>query len=86
MMFLNPSKVGFRFSFPGFSCIITMLSSYLTGLKFPFMDSETESLTPAEVKQLHELYRQVVTRYTLLSKALRKLSVDEDQLLNSVDD
>ena len=50
------------------------------------MDSETESLTPAEVKQLHELYRQVVTRYTLLSKALRKLSVDEDQLLNSVDD
>uniref|UniRef100_A0A0D9ZFM6 VPS9 domain-containing protein n=1 Tax=Oryza glumipatula TaxID=40148 RepID=A0A0D9ZFM6_9ORYZ len=56
------------------------------GLKFPFMDSETESLTPAEVKQLHELYRQVVTRYTLLSKALRKLSVDEDQLLNSVDD
>uniref|UniRef100_A0A0D9ZFM5 VPS9 domain-containing protein n=1 Tax=Oryza glumipatula TaxID=40148 RepID=A0A0D9ZFM5_9ORYZ len=42
------------------------------GLKFPFMDSETESLTPAEVKQLHELYRQVVTRYTLLSKALRK--------------
>uniref|UniRef100_A0A0D3FR84 VPS9 domain-containing protein n=1 Tax=Oryza barthii TaxID=65489 RepID=A0A0D3FR84_9ORYZ len=56
------------------------------GLKFPFMDSETESLTPAEVKQLHKLYRQVVTRYTLLSKALRKLSVDEDQLLNSVDD
>uniref|UniRef100_A0A0E0P3R7 VPS9 domain-containing protein n=1 Tax=Oryza rufipogon TaxID=4529 RepID=A0A0E0P3R7_ORYRU len=56
------------------------------GLKFPFMDSETESLTPAEVKQLHELYRQVVTRYTLLSKTLRKLSVDEDQLLNSVDD
>ncbi|KAG8098908.1 hypothetical protein GUJ93_ZPchr0013g37667 [Zizania palustris] len=56
------------------------------GLRFPFMDSETESLTPAQVKQLHELYRQVVTRYKLLSKALRKLSVDEDQLLNSVDD
>lgn len=50
------------------------------------MDSETESLTPGEVKQLHDLYRQVVTKYTLLSKALRKLSIDEDQLLNSVHD
>jgi hypothetical protein len=49
------------------------------------MDSETESLTPAELKQLHGLYRQVVTRYTSLSKALRKLSIDEDQLLASVD-
>lgn len=58
----------------------------MEGSRFPFMDSETESLTPAEVKQLHELYRQVVTRYTLLSKALRKLPIDEDQLLNSVDD
>uniref|UniRef100_A0A0D9W184 VPS9 domain-containing protein n=3 Tax=Leersia perrieri TaxID=77586 RepID=A0A0D9W184_9ORYZ len=56
------------------------------GLRFPFMDSETESLTPAEVKQMHELYRQVVTKYTMLSKALRKLSVDEDQPLNSVND
>ncbi|KAK1642382.1 hypothetical protein QYE76_060187 [Lolium multiflorum] len=56
------------------------------GSRFPFMDSETESLTAAELKQLHELYRQVVTRYTSLSKALRKLSIDEDQLLASVDD
>ncbi|KAM0837220.1 hypothetical protein ACQ4PT_061806 [Festuca glaucescens] len=55
------------------------------GSRFPFMDSETESLTAAEVKQLHGLYRQVVTRYTSLSKALRKLSIDEDQLLASVD-
>jgi len=58
----------------------------LAGSRFPFMDSETESLSPGEVKQLHGLYRQVVTRYTLLSKALRKLSIDEDQLLSSVDD
>lgn len=50
------------------------------------MDSETESLSPEEVKQLHDLYRQVVSRYTLLSKALTKLSIDEDQLLSSVDD
>ena len=50
------------------------------------MDSDTESLTPVEVKQLHDLYKQVVTRYKMLSKALRKLSMDEDQLLNSVDD
>lgn len=50
------------------------------------MDSETESLTPGEVKQLHDLYKRVVTRYTLLSEALRKLSIDEDQLLNSVHD
>lgn len=50
------------------------------------MDSETENLTPAELKQLHGLYRKTVTRYTLLSKALRKLSIDEDQLLASVDD
>ncbi|CAM0877942.1 unnamed protein product [Alopecurus aequalis] len=56
------------------------------GSRFPFMDSETESLTAAEVKQLHGLYRKVVTRYTQLSKALRKLSMDEDQLLASVDD
>ncbi|KAK1642376.1 hypothetical protein QYE76_060181 [Lolium multiflorum] len=56
------------------------------GSRFPFMDSETESLTAAELKQLHGLYRQVVTRYTSLSKALRKLSIDEDQLLASVDD
>lgn len=56
------------------------------GSRFPFMDSETENLTPAELKQLHELYRKTVTRYTLLSKALRKLSIDEDQLLASVDD
>jgi hypothetical protein len=58
----------------------------MTGSRFPFMDSETESLNPEEVMQLHDLYRQVVTRYTLLSKALRKLSIDEDQLLSSVDD
>ncbi|CAL4920052.1 unnamed protein product [Urochloa decumbens] len=58
----------------------------LAGSRFPFMDSQTESLRPEEVKQLHDLYRQVVTRYTLLSKALRKLSIDEDQLLSSVDD
>jgi hypothetical protein len=57
---------------------------HVTGSRFPFMDAETESLTPGEVKQLHDLYRQVVTRYTLLSKALRKLSIDEDQLINSV--
>ena len=50
------------------------------------MDSDTESLTPVEVKQLHEVYKQVVTRYITLSKALRKWSMDEDQLLNSVDD
>ncbi|XBI74903.1 hypothetical protein VPH35_068351 [Triticum aestivum] len=56
------------------------------GSRFPFMDSETENLTPAELKQLHGLYRKTVTRYTLLSKALRKLSIDEDQLLASVDD
>ncbi|XP_062212973.1 vacuolar protein sorting-associated protein 9A-like isoform X2 [Phragmites australis] len=60
--------------------------SDIAGSRFPFMDSETESLTTGEVKQLHDLYRQVVTRYTLLSKALRKLSIDEDQLLNSVHD
>jgi hypothetical protein len=59
---------------------------HVTGPRFPFMDSETESLTPGEVKQLHDLYRKVVTRYTLLSKALRKLSIDEDQLINSVHD
>ncbi|KAL6638247.1 hypothetical protein ACP70R_025819 [Stipagrostis hirtigluma subsp. patula] len=58
----------------------------ITGSRFPFMDSETESLTPREVKQLHDMYRQIVTKYTLLSKALRRLSIDEDQLLNSVDD
>jgi Rab5 GDP/GTP exchange factor len=50
------------------------------------MDLDTESLTPAEVKQLHDLYKQVVTRYAMLSKAVRKLSMDEDQLLNSVRD
>jgi len=58
----------------------------MAGPRFPFMDSETESLNPREVKQMHDLYRQVVTRYTLLSKALRKLSIDEDQLINSVHD
>uniref|UniRef100_A0A8I6YNT6 VPS9 domain-containing protein n=2 Tax=Hordeum vulgare subsp. vulgare TaxID=112509 RepID=A0A8I6YNT6_HORVV len=56
------------------------------GFKFPFMDSEIENLTPEELKQLHGLYRKTVTKYTLLSKALRKLSIDEDQLLASVDD
>ncbi|GJN22702.1 hypothetical protein PR202_gb10296 [Eleusine coracana subsp. coracana] len=50
------------------------------------MDSVTESLTTVEVKQLHVLYKQVVTRYSMLSKALRKLSMDEEQLLNSVHD
>ncbi|ONM11416.1 Vacuolar protein sorting-associated protein 9A [Zea mays] len=58
----------------------------MAGSRFPFMDSETESLTPGEVKQLHDLYKRVVTRYTLLSEALRKSSIDEDQLLNSVHD
>ncbi|TVU44077.1 hypothetical protein EJB05_03506 [Eragrostis curvula] len=58
----------------------------ITGSKFPFVESDPESLTPVEIKQLHDHYRQVVTRYTMLSKALRKLSIDEDQLLNSVHD
>ena len=66
--------------------IIASKAIHLTGFRFPFMDSETESLTLGEVKQLHDLYKRVVTRYMLLSEALRKLSIDEDQLLNSVHD
>jgi Rab5 GDP/GTP exchange factor len=66
--------------------VIAFKVIHLTGSRFPFMDSETESLTLGEVKQLHDLYKRVVTRYMLLSEALRKLSIDEDQLLNSVHD
>lgn len=36
--------------------IIAFKVIHLTGSRFPFMDSETESLTPGEVKQLHDLY------------------------------
>lgn len=71
---------------PPTSSIENQEETDIAGPIFPFMDSETESLTPGEVKQLHDLYKQVVNRYTLLSKALRKLSIDEDLLLNSVHD
>ncbi|XP_072964177.1 vacuolar protein sorting-associated protein 9A-like [Typha angustifolia] len=56
------------------------------GSRYPYMEENVRNLTPEDVKKLLGLYKQIVTRYTLLSEALRRLSIDEDQLLYSVRD
>ena len=45
------------------------------------MDKKAEDLTGSDVQQLLGLYKQVVTRYSMLSKALGQLNITEDQLL-----
>ncbi|XP_072999036.1 vacuolar protein sorting-associated protein 9A-like isoform X2 [Typha latifolia] len=56
------------------------------GSRYPYMEENVRDLTPEDVEKLLGLYKQIVTRYTLLSEALRRLSIDEDQLLYSVRD
>lgn len=58
----------------------------LDGCQYPFMKAEAKDLTAEDVQQLLRLYKQVVTRYTVLSKALARLSLREDQLLQSMKD
>lgn len=53
----------------------------IAGNNYPFMDKEAEDLTPPDVQNLLGLYKQVVTRFTMLSKALSQLNLTEDQLL-----
>ncbi|RWW43759.1 hypothetical protein BHE74_00050548 [Ensete ventricosum] len=50
--------------------------------RYPFMEAEARDLRLEDVQQLLGLYRQVVTKYRMLSEALRQLSVDENQLLH----
>ena len=45
------------------------------------MDKRAEDLTGADVQQLLGLYKQAVTKYSMLSKALGQLNITEDQLL-----
>ncbi|RWW34260.1 hypothetical protein GW17_00000980 [Ensete ventricosum] len=55
---------------------------YVDGNRYPFMEAEARDLRLEDVQQLLGLYRQVVTKYRMLSEALRQLSVDENQLLH----
>ncbi|XP_038974517.1 vacuolar protein sorting-associated protein 9A-like isoform X3 [Phoenix dactylifera] len=58
----------------------------LEGCLYPFMGSEAKELTTEDVQQLLRLYQQVVTRYTMLTKALARLSLHEEQLLHIMKD
>lgn len=50
------------------------------------MESEANDLTVDDVQQLLRLYQQVVTRYTMLTKALARLSLHEEHLLHIMKD
>ncbi|URE09308.1 VPS9 [Musa troglodytarum] len=54
-----------------------------SGNRYPFMEAEARDLRLEDVQQLLGLYKQVVTKYQMLSAALRQLSIDENQLLNN---
>ena len=49
------------------------------------MDANPEELTHEDVNNLLGTYKQLVNRYTSLSAALKKLSIDEDRLLSMGD-
>ncbi|KAJ3709229.1 hypothetical protein LUZ61_012934 [Rhynchospora tenuis] len=51
--------------------------------RYPYLDANPEELTSEDVKILLGTYKQLVNRYTSLSAALRRLSLDEDRLLSS---
>lgn len=59
-----------------FSCVISEL-------RFPFMDANPEELTREDVKKLLGTYKQLVNRYTSLSAALKRFSLDEERLLST---
>ncbi|KAJ0972147.1 hypothetical protein J5N97_020106 [Dioscorea zingiberensis] len=48
--------------------------------KFPFMEAKAEDLTPSDVQKLLCVYKQVVTRYTLLSNTQHWFPADESYL------
>nr|CAD1818155.1 unnamed protein product [Ananas comosus var. bracteatus] len=54
--------------------------------KYPFMERDAEDLTREDVKMLLGLYKQLVTKYTRLSEALRRHSLDEDLLIHTARD
>ncbi|KAF3341771.1 vacuolar protein sorting-associated protein 9A-like isoform X2 [Carex littledalei] len=53
--------------------------------RFPFMDANPGELTREDVNQLLGTYKQLVNRYTSVSAALKRLSIDEDRLLSMGD-
>lgn len=57
------------------------LTNAITGNNYPFLDKEAENLSSEDVQKLLGLYKQVVSRYTTLSKALHQFNLGEDQLL-----
>lgn len=50
------------------------------------MERDAEDLTREDVKMLLGLYKQLVTKYTRLSEALRRHSLDEDLLIHTARD
>ncbi|XP_058089987.1 vacuolar protein sorting-associated protein 9A-like isoform X3 [Magnolia sinica] len=50
------------------------------GRKYPYMEAEAEDLTLEDVPKLLSAYKDVVTKYSMLRKAVRGLSLNEETL------
>lgn len=51
----------------------------LGGSNYPYMDAEAGELTVGDVERLLSLYKDVVTKYTSLYKAVRHLSMSKTE-------
>lgn len=67
--------VGFFF-FPSKCTFCTALMN-LGGLRYPFMEAEAGELTVGDVEKLLSLYKDVVKKYTSLSRAVRHLAISK---------
>lgn len=47
------------------------------GLRYPFMEAEAGELTVGDVEKLLSLYKDVVKKYTSLSRAVRHLAISK---------
>lgn len=52
------------------------------GLNYPFMEAEAGELTVQDVEKLLKLYKDVVTRYSNLSTAYKRLSLSKRELIH----
>ncbi|KAJ3683497.1 hypothetical protein LUZ60_013724 [Juncus effusus] len=82
---MRNAKLALQESNIGFGSRVSSIKReiYNTGLKFPFVDSSPEELTSEDVRNLLGAYKELVNRYSSLSEAVKRLSLDEDQLVSS---
>lgn len=56
--------------------------THMCGRHYPFMEAEAGELAMEDVRKLLGVYKDVITRYSLLCKVVRGLNIDKDKLPN----